>query len=372
MLLPLFPYPFSEYLQWIATGYDSLDHTSSLKVILKLTNNPNGYPSNWAQEKEGTSFQEYVSSAVDFCPLTGLPDELGFSMEEHLRPQHQYHLLMHAYRYAFEYYEMMKQLIAYFQYTQQISVLSIGCSAMLDGWGLSEAVSRALPTCPIRYVGVDSVDFHHKLPYRPTKTGHSLTFLQRGILEDAKGNERIYQEHFPEGAHVISFPHSISTFLKGSDKKGQKERKKLGAYFMSQVGGKQFIAVCATLSQGEQEAEDMLFLENFVDGMLSQKEKHKYKIHKHFLRSTPRGRENIRTVVDINGLGGPILSHPSPEKTVDLSELHQLCLSKSLCAEEKKSCCAEILNKPAEITQEFVNYKIFILEKMEEKKKTRI
>lgn len=377
MLLPLFPYPFSEYLQWIAYGYDSLEESHSLKVLLKMSKNLHGYPVNvlhslMTEETISRSFAEFQEEALEFCLFTGLPDELGIYSEdtmEILRAKEQFHLLKYAYSNTYEYYEMMKQLISYFQYTHQISVLSLGCGTFLDAWGLSEALSRSLPSCEIRYVGVDTKEHHHCLPYRKMNRGNILDFLVRDMFEDAANKKQVapYQELFPEGAHVVTFPHSLPVFSGDNSKKSLKKLKDLGGYVLNQVGGKQFIAVCATLRQGEEEQTDLTALEQFVDGMLQAKGRHHYSIYKHFLRSTPRGRQNIRDVVDLNGRGGPLLDLPKEYPKLEL--LHSLCPSRGLCHEKKREQCENILCEPVERTQEPVNYKIFILQKVEPKKK---
>ena len=65
------------------------------------------------------------------------------------------YILRYTYAYAFEYYQLYMKMLSEFDNSENLSVLSVGCGAMIDAWALEIASKTKKTNYCIEYMGVD-------------------------------------------------------------------------------------------------------------------------------------------------------------------------------------------------------------------------
>jgi len=147
-------------------------------------------------------FNDYVSNSPKLCDINidfsagKIPDYNDTNVQ-------QAYLLRYAYGYAFEYKVMYNVLFGNYEYSDNISVLSIGCGCMIDYWSLTRALrQKTWEDCIIDYIGIDSVGWEYCFESEITD---NIRFIQGdavAVLENVPSISR----------DVFFFPKSISEF----------------------------------------------------------------------------------------------------------------------------------------------------------------
>jgi len=148
-------------------------------------------------------FQDYVSSIDCLCELHDLRFDGGHIPDYSNLPVQQLYLLRYAYGYAFEYKQMFQSLAPQKWAAGTLVLTSIGCGTMLDYWAARKILDNSGNSdFPIRYTGIDLLDWQYKMPCAPSDTveplvGNAIEHLRRKPVWDDD---------------VFIFPKSISEF----------------------------------------------------------------------------------------------------------------------------------------------------------------
>lgn len=148
-------------------------------------------------------FNYYLINAPYLCKLKTVNFDAGQLPEYNDIHVQQLYLLRYAYAYAFEYKVMYMNLLTHFDFDSQIKVTSIGCGNMIDYWSLTRALKElGKKSYTIYYVGIDTIDWNYKMPFRDKDN------VQFGLGDAIQALEQADCLR----AEVYFFPKSISEF----------------------------------------------------------------------------------------------------------------------------------------------------------------
>lgn len=121
----------------------------------------------------------------------------------------QLYLLKYAHEYGFEYLSMYNAFIKDFENKDEISVLSLGCGAMLDYWALAYVLEKKKLSRPVvKYLGIDAIKWNHSLEAEVRdKDKETFKFSQESFEHFFKRPDNEFNTY-----DVYFFPKSISEF----------------------------------------------------------------------------------------------------------------------------------------------------------------
>lgn len=150
-----------------------------------------------------SDFEAYIESSDCLCELHDLRFDGGHIPDYSNLPVQQLYLLRYAYGYAFEYKQMFQSMAPQKWATDTLVLTSIGCGTMLDYWAARKILDNAgRSDLPVRYTGIDLLDWQYKMPCAP---GDTTNYLVGDAIAYLRGKS-VWDDD------VFIFPKSISEF----------------------------------------------------------------------------------------------------------------------------------------------------------------
>lgn len=150
-------------------------------------------------QKIYTDFEKEVKKMDSLCSMASLNYQTQQLPDYQDSRIQQLYLLKYAYAYAYEYYLMYDRAVRMLGIQGKLSVVSLGCGAMVDYIGL-QSVEDGQPLC-VEYTGIDRIDWH----YKPSLSPQDVAMCRTGITAGA-----YLQEQEMLDADIYMFPKSIS------------------------------------------------------------------------------------------------------------------------------------------------------------------
>lgn len=188
-------------------------------------------------------FEKYTDSASGLCDLKGLSYKNACIPDyKNLRVQ-QLYLLRYAYAYSYEYIQICRQVLQRLGTQSAISVVSVGCGAMIDYWSFIQALNYENQSeCVVNYVGIDAVTWNYRFPKR--EQDNIITYLHNDAVECFVKNPKFVSD-------IYFFPKSISEF-------SLQDIRKIADSFEKKTIEKDKIFVCVSLRNTvEKRTQDM-------------------------------------------------------------------------------------------------------------------
>ena len=192
-----------------------------------------------------SDFQAQLEKIPDLCKLSDLRFNNGYVPDYNNPELQQFYLLRYLPAYVGEYYEIYKAVLATNHLIEKkIKILSIGCGANLDYYGLYCLLYREglEDNYNVHYIGYDIVNWQYRNLIR---TNHNLEFIQKDIT---------LIDHFEvSDFDIIIFPKSISEFGVWFDR--------LLGVLKSTVPHKHKIILISSIREGNEKLDKELFKE---------------------------------------------------------------------------------------------------------------
>lgn len=264
-------------------------------------------------EKIYTEFETNIASLDCLCKLGSLNYcSLEFPNYNDVLIQ-QLYLLKYAYGYTYEYFLMYEQAMRELDVRDQVSVLSIGCGALIDYKSL-----KSLFPNKISYTGIDKVDWNYKAEI---KMGDNVELVLKTSAKD-------YFRRIPQmNADIYMFPKSISEL-------SMEEINEVAQHFGNKQNKKEKFCVCVSLrNTPEHRAEDMAKME--VIGRSIEKNGYKPGDKNNYFYSFTDGGRGIKAYQK---------EYDYPEHVINgVSNLKEKCKAKG--SMDKCAGCGRCLNR---------------------------
>lgn len=185
-----------------------------------------------------TDFENEIVHMDKLCVMTSLNYQVqSFPKYADIHVQ-QLYLLKYAYAYAYEYYLMYNKAVEKLGIWDHVSVLSLGCGAMVDYIGLISL--KDIRPLQVSYTGIDQVDWN----YKPIICGEdkSPIYLNTNVVAYFRELEELKED-------IYIFPKSISEL-------SIEEVKNICEEFSSKKNRKKRFCVCVSLRNSQIHRED--------------------------------------------------------------------------------------------------------------------